>query len=232
MSGVVIAVYASFFMALAQAALKKSYKEFEPSVAFFINALLGVVLWIPLSFYFGVNFASLGQVLIYAIISAVLSEALYFYALSKGQLTITAILIGSYPIYTILFSFLINHEIVTFSQEMFIGVTIFGTLISYLPSKLNRKELRKSGVLIWPVIAAIAIGLSDTLSKKIINKTGDFTFLFVLAIAQIPVALIYLKLEKQHIVEEIQTIKTNIHDYKNAVTGSLFNIIGTGLLWI
>src|SRR3989338_5598806 len=130
MSGVVIAVYASFFMALAQAALKKSYKEFEPSVAFFINALLGVVLWIPLSFYFGVNFASLGQVLIYAIISAVLSEALYFFALSKGQLSITAILIGSYPIYTIIFSYLLNGEILSSGQLLFIGLTIVGTLIT------------------------------------------------------------------------------------------------------
>jgi|SRR3989344_1503084 len=232
MSGVIAAIYSSFFLALSVASLKKSYREIAPSVGFFFDALFGLVLWIPLALFFGITTTSLGDVFLYAVLSAVLSEALYFYALSKGQLTITAILIGSYPIYTILFSFLINHEIVTFSQGVFIGITIFGTLISYLPSKLNRKELRKSGVLIWPVIAAIAIGLSDTLSKKIINKTGDFTFLFVLAIAQIPVALIYLKLEKQHIVEEIQTIKTNIHDYKNAVTGSLFNIIGTGLLWI
>jgi len=232
MSGVIAAIYSSFFLALSQASLKKSYRELPPSVAFFFDMVFGVLLWLPLAIYFGVNLASFNEVLIYAIISAILSEAVVFYALSKGQLSITSILIGSYPIYTILFSFLINKELLTLSQSLFVALTIIGTLISYLPSKLSREELKKSGALIWPLIAAVGIGLSDTLSKKIITKTEDFTFLFVLALVQIPVAFIYLKLEKQNIIKKMQVIRQKAYDYKNAIAGSLFNIIGTGLLWI
>src|SRR3989344_161427 len=232
MSGVIAAIYSSFFLALSQASLKKSYRELRPSVAFFFDMVFGVLLWLPLAIYFGVNLASFNEVLIYAIISAILSEAVVFYALSKGQLSITSILIGSYPIYTILFSFLINKELLTLSQSLFVALTIIGTLISYLPSKLSREELKKSGALIWPLIAAVGIGLSDTLSKKIITKTEDFTFLFVLALVQIPVAFIYLKLEKQNIIKKMQVIRQKAYDYKNAIAGSLFNIIGTGLLWI
>lgn len=232
MSGVVAAIYASFFLALAQASLKKSYRELDPSVAFFFEMLFGLVLWIPLAFYFGVNFLSFKEVFIYAALSAILSEALYFYALSKGELSVTAILIASYPIYTILFSFLINKEMLTPMQGLFVGITIFGTLMTYLPSKLNWEELKKSGVFVWPIIAAVGIGLSDTLSKRIIDKTGDFTFLLALALVQIPVALVYLRLEKQDILINLLKVKKNAYDYKNVIAGSLFSIIGTGLLWV
>lgn len=232
MSGIITAVYASFFIALAVASLKKSYRELEPSVAFLFDMLFGLLLWIPLSLYFGVNAGLILKVLPYAILSAILSEALYFYALSKGQLSITSILIGSYPIYTIIFSILINKEVLSSIQGLFIGLTILGTLIVYMPSKLSWSELKKSGALFWPIVAALGIGLSDTLSKRIIDITSDFTFLFVLALVQIPVALIYLKIEKQNIFTNLREVTTKIEEYKNAIAGSLFNIIGTGLLWI
>ena len=232
MSGIIAAIYASFFIALAVASLKKSYRELAPSVSFFFDALFGLLLWIPLALFFGVNLVYFKEVLVYAILSAILSEALYFYALSKGQLSITSILLGSYPIFTIFFSFLINKEVLTPTLAFLVGLTILGTLISYLPSKLTKDELRKSGAIFWPIIAAVGIGLSDTLSKKVIDATADFTFLFALALVQIPVALVYLKIEKQDVFNEIRSIKRKVYDYKNAIAGSFFNIIGTGLLWI
>ena len=47
----------------------------------------------------------------YAIISAILSEALVFFALSKGDLSVATVMISTYPIYTLLFSRYINNEI-------------------------------------------------------------------------------------------------------------------------
>ncbi len=232
MSGIIAAIYSSFFLALSQASLKKSYREISPSVAFFFDALLGLILWVPVAIFFGVNPLFFREVLIFAVISAILSEALYFYALSKGQLSLTAILIGSYPIYTIFFSYLINKESLSVGQGIFIALTIFGTMISYLPSKLNKEELKKSGALLWPILAAVAIGISDTLSKKIINKTGDFTFLFALAFVQIPISFVYLKMERQDLINQYREMKSKIYEYKNAIAGSLFNVVGTGLLWI
>ncbi len=232
MNGIVAAIYASFFLALAQGALKKSYKEFEPSVAFFFDMIFGLLLWIPLSLYFGVHISNLSTVLIYAILSAILSEALYFFALSKGQLSITAILLGSYPIYTIIFSFFINKERLTSYQLLFVTVTILGTLLTYLPSKLSLEELKKSGALFWPILAAVGIGLSDSLSKNVINKTNDYSFLFMLSLVQIPVALAYLRIEKQDLTINIKKTFREIKNYKQALFGSFFNVVGTGLLWI
>ena len=232
MNGIVAAIYSSFFLALSQGALKKGYKEFEPSVAFLFDSLFGFFLWVPLAIYFGINTSFLGEVFIYALLSAILSEALYFYALSKGQLSITAILLGSYPIYTILLSYFINNERLTTIQAIFIALTIVGTLITYLPSKLSVEELKKSGAIFWPLIAAVGVGLSDSFSKRIINKTGDFSFLFMLALVQLPVAYLYLKIERQKVFGSITNTIKNIKSYKFPLAGSFFNIIGTGLLWI
>lgn len=232
MNGIVAAIYASFFLALAQGALKKSYKEFEPSIAFFFDMLFGLLLWIPLSLYFGIHIGNLSTVLIYAILSAILSEALYFFALSKGQLSITAILLGSYPIYTIIFSYFINHERLNSIEMVFVFITIAGTLLTYLPSKLSFEELKKSGALFWPIIAAVGVGLSDSLSKNIINKTNDYSFLFMLSLVQIPVAFTYLRIEKQSFSKNIKRTFHELKNYKQAIFGSFFNVVGTGLLWV
>ncbi len=232
MFGIISAIYSSFFLGLGEASLKKSYKEFEPSVAFFLDSLLGLVIWIPVALYFGVNLNHFWEVLGFAALSAILSEALYFYALSKGQLSVTTILIGSYPIYTIIFSYFINGERLTQQQFIFIAMVIAGTLFSYLPSKFTFAELKKTGAIFWPVIAAIGIGLSDTLSKGVIDRTADFTFLFALALVQIPVALVYLRIEKQSPVKSLIGAFKESEKYKHAIIGSLFAVIGTGLLWV
>lgn len=232
MTGVIAAIYSSFFLAIAQGALKKSYKELAPSVAFAFDAALGLVLWVPLALIVGVSFGQLHVVSGYAVLSAILSEALYFYALSKGQLSITAVLLGSYPIYTILFSHLVNNDHLSALQAIFVAITIVGTLLTYLPSKFNREELRANAAVIWPLVAAIGIGLSDALSKHVIDATEDFTFLFMLAIVQVPVAWIYLKLEKQTLRPTVDILRSNPRELGDAVAGSLFNIVGTGLLWI
>lgn len=232
MNGIIAAIYASFFLAISQIALKKGYRETEPSVSFAFNALFGVIIWIPLAFILGAKMSEIPETFLYAIISAVLSEVLVFYALSKGQLSITAVIIASYPIYTIIFSFLINGEILSNIQLFFIALTITGTLLSTLPSKLNKEELLKSGAVVWPIIAALAIGFSDSLSKKIINETSSFSFIVSLAIVQIPIAFLFLRVEKQKVSKIAREMRENIQNFKYPLFGSIFNIIGTGLLWL
>jgi drug/metabolite transporter (DMT)-like permease len=233
--GIITAIYSSLTLGLAYGALKNSYRSFPPSVAFFLDALFGLIIWLPLSILFGVKLIFLPASFIYALISAILSEALVFYALSKGKLAITNMIVGSYPIYTIIFSFLINGERLNLYQTIFISLTILGTVIISFPPKRDIKKLKKKkyrSEIIWPIIAAVAIGLSDTLSKRIINQTQDFSFLFALAIVQIPVAWIYLKIEKQNLQKNIKRLLKKPQLYKHAILGSFFNIIGTGLLWI
>jgi drug/metabolite transporter (DMT)-like permease len=168
----------------------------------------------------------------YAVISAILSEAIVFYALSHGELAVTATVLTSYPVYTIIFSRILINEILSTEIYFFVILAIVGSIIASLPEKINDKELGLKKALIWPFIAAICIGLSDTISKGYINKSQDFSFLFMLGFVQIPVALAYLRIEKQSFAHSIDGVLTRFKDYKFALLGGLFNIIGTGFLWL
>ena len=82
MLGIVIAIISAVFMAAMQILLKKSYKELDPSIAFFFDAMFGFLIWIPTGILFGATLGGIKDCLMYAIISAILSEALVFFALS------------------------------------------------------------------------------------------------------------------------------------------------------
>ena len=136
MIGILIAIISALFMAGMQILLKKSYKELDPSVAFFFDAMFGVLIWIPVGFIFGATIDGVVNCLLYAIISAVLSEALVFYALSKGDLSVYTVMIAKYPIYTLLFSRFINNEILSIEQLIFIILTIKNGSVAQLVSAL------------------------------------------------------------------------------------------------
>lgn len=231
MIGIIIALLSAIFMAGMQILLKKSYKELNPSVAYLFDMIFGLIVWIPIGFIFGATWNGIIKCLIYAIISAILSEALVFYALSKGNLSVSTVLISTYPVYTLLLSFFINDERLSIIQFVLICTTILGTILTAFDSDFKIKNIKNLSILI-PFITAIAIGVSDTLTKVIINETSAFDFLVAIAIVQIPVAIIYLIISKQKTKDIVKDLKNGVNEYKYSIIGSLLNVLGTGCLSI
>lgn len=231
MTGIIIAIISALFTATMIILVKKSYKELNPSVTFFFDSIFALFVWIPVGIIFGGKIADIPQNLVYALISAILSEAYVFYAMSKGNLGVTSTLIATYPIYTLLFSFLINKEILTGYQLTFIIITILGTVLACVEEEIKLKSFKNKKVLI-PISAAMAIGIADTLAKKAINATSSYTFLIAMAIAQVPIALIYLKTSKQTFKGISEGMKKEKKLYRYGIIGSLLAILGTGLLYI
>lgn len=229
--GIFYGLLASIGQALAYTYAKKSYQKLPPSVVFFFDACFGLILWIPFALFLGVSLTSLPEVMFFALASALLAEAFVFYALSKGPLSISGTIFASYPIYTIFFSFFINNERLTLMHWFFVGLTVAGIILCCLPKRLKRSELKKKLYILWPLLAAIAVGFSDSLSKNIIDKHSPQTFLFALSLAQIPVALSYLKLEKQPISQFKHTLK-RLNKYKFALLGSFFNVAAVLFMWL
>ena len=155
-----------------------------------------------------------------------------FYALSHGELAVTATIITTYPVYTVIFSRILNKELLSTGIIIFVVLAIIGSIIASLPDKINRSELKLNKAVLWPFIAAVCIGLSDTISKGYINRSEDFSFLLMLGFVQIPVALTYLRIEKEPLLNSINGVIKRFKDYKFALIGGLFNIIGTGFLWL
>ena len=233
MIGIILALLCAVFVALSQISLRRSYKELQPSIAFFFDAIFGLLIWVPLAVMMGINYGvSLEEALIYAVISAILSEAIVFFALSKGELAVTATVLATYPVYTIFFSRIINHEELTAGLLFFVGLAVVGSIWASLPDKVKRSDLRLRKEIVWPFVAAICIGLSDTISKGYINKSGDFSFLFMLGFVQIPVAIAYLRIERESAVKAIKGTIKKFTNYKYALLGGFFNVIGTGFLWL
>lgn len=229
--GIIYGLAASLFFALGFTSLKRSFAEFPPSVAFFFDMIFGILIWIPFSLIIGFDVADLKVVLPYALVSAVLSEAFVFYVLSKGEISITGTIFASYPIYTILFAILFLGERLQPIHWLFVAIAIFGTILASLPEKITREEIRKKQYILWALAGATAVGLSDTISKGSIDKTSAAAFLFALAFMQIPISLIYLRLEKENPSHILKFIKQP-DKYKFSIFGSLFNVLGLVCLWL
>ena len=233
MVGIIFALLCAVFVGFSQLFLRKSYKDLPPSVAFLFDSIFGLLIWVPLAVFMGISSgANLMEALIFAVISAILSEAIVFYALSHGELSVTATVLATYPVYTVIFSRLFNKEILSPEITLFVIIAILGSLLASFPDKVRRNELKLNKSILWPFLAAVCIGLSDTISKGYINKSGDFSFLFMLGFVQIPVALAYLRIEKQSLSKALDGVLNRFQAYKYSLLGGLFNIIGTGFLWL
>lgn len=205
MTGIIFALLCAVFIGFSQISLRKSYKEFQPSVAFFFDALFGLLIWVPLAVFMGISgTVNWSEAIFFAIVSAILSEAIVFYALSHGELAVTATVLATYPVYTVIFSRIFNDEVLSLPVTLFVAIAIIGSIVASLPDKINKKELKIGKGIMWPFIAAVCIGLSDTISKGYINRSGDFSFLFSLGFVQIPVALAYLRIEKQSLTGSVR----------------------------
>lgn len=233
MLGVILAVLCAIFIGLSQLFLRRSYSELKPSVAFFFDSIFGLVIWVPLALIMGISAGvDWQQAILFAVISAILSEVIVFFALSHGELAVTATILATYPVYTVIFSRLLNNEALSTVLLLFVALAIIGSVLASTPSKIAKRDLRFHKATAWPFVAAICIGLSDTLSKGYINVSADFSFLFALGFVQIPIAVAYLRIERQSIVKSLQGTLVNASSYKFALLGGLFNIIGTGFLWL
>lgn len=229
--GIIFAILTALSQAVLWVSLKKSYENLKPSVAFFFDMMFGIMLWVPFSLLMGIDFLRLGEVFVYALISAVLSEAFVFFVFSKGEVSYTSTIFSTYPLFTIFFSIILNGERLITSQWVLIAIVILGTLIVSFPEKINKSEMAKKSFIVWPLLGALAVGISDTISKGIIDETSAATFLFGLSFAQIPVALGYLRAEQQKI-PSLDTVRSEWSSYKYALLGALMNTITVLFLWL
>jgi len=225
MLGIIYALIASVGQGLGYTLIQKSNREFPSSIAFAIDALFGLILWVPFGLIMGVNFDQIGAVFPIALMSALFAEAYVIYVYDKGELSITSVVFASYPVFTIIFSRLINNEQLTSLMLLASLVTILGVVVTALPKKFTKELAKEKIYILWPLSAAILVGLSDTISKGIINKTDAPTFLFALAFAQVPVALLYLRIQKTK-AGKFKNILREVRKYRYAIAGA-FLIVST-----
>lgn len=231
--GILFAVINAILLGAANLLLKRSFKSLSPSISFFIFSIFSLFGWGGLGFLLGVDFQNVLFGFFVGVVSAILGQAIYIYVLSKGELSITATILSSFSIYTIIFSMIFNNERPAQLALVFIGLAILGTLIVSFPEKgkFNKKDLKQVGLISLAVFAAVCIGASDTLAKYYINTTSVGSFLFYTAIAQVLVSLVYLKIEKEPLAQ-FGNILNKLDEYKFALLGSLSISVSTMFLFL
>lgn len=230
--GIVFGLLSALATGLSLVLIKKSYEEFSPSIAFAFQALFGILIWIPFALYMGVTFTSLfWLVILLALLSAVLSEAFYYYIFSKADVGLMTAAFSTYPVFTVATALVFLGERPPEEILLFVGVIILGIIILSLPDKNIEKNSNKQKAVVWGLIGAFAVGFSDTLSKGVIDQTSAETFLFALAIMQVPVALIFLRLQKEPLSQFVN-IFTHLKRYSYSMIGALLGVVSVLFLWL
>lgn len=229
--GILFALLSCFLVGIANVILKKSFKDFSPSISFFIFSIFALLLWAPTGYFLGIQSSNIVLGLFVGFISAILGQAFYIYVLEKGEVSITATLLSSYSAYTIIFSMLFLGERPNTATLICIFLTFLGTVIVSLPERFDKKDMKRISIILWGVAAAVAIGAADTLTKYYIDQTTVGSFLFYVAIAQVIVSLVYLKLDKQPL-NQFAEIFHNVKDYTLPLIGSSFIAAGTLALFV
>lgn len=229
---VIYGLLASLSVGFSLAFVKKSYEELPPSVVFAFQALFGVLIWIPFSLYVGIvpTFSLLLWLSLIALVSAIVSEAFYYYIFTKGDVGIISAVFSTYPLFTIASAFLLLGERPPVVLILFALVIIIGIFILSLTNKAN-KNANKNKAILWGLIGASSVGFVDTLSKGVIDATSASTFLLALAIMQVPVALIFLRCQGQTYKQFI-IIFTHISKYIYAIIGAILGVIGVLFMWL
>lgn len=204
--GLLFGLSYALFSSMGKTVLKLGLTTFKPSISFFWETVFGLLIWVPAALSYGINIQEAINIIPVVLIGAVLSEAYIFYIYSKGDLSIIGTVFPTYSIFTIFFSYILLGERLSIPKAIAVTITITGVFFIALPTK--RTEWRKNlAAVLWALSGAFAIGFADSLGKDAINNTSSFTLLFTLAFMQIPVALVFLKLEKQNISEVAKAIK-------------------------
>jgi len=233
--GVIFGLSTAFLQAMAYIFMRRSLSEFPESMAFFMNAVTGVLVWVPFALLTNGVLADVPKVLPIALLSAILSEAFVFYATAKGDSIVTGVLFSTYPLFTIFFAFFFLQEHLVFLAWAALLFVIIGTLVVSAPSRKEWLENQithwKFHLIAWPLIAALAVGVSDVAGKSIIDQTSAGTFLIALAIAEIPVSIVFLYMQKQTL-RQVGDFFKKFNEYKFAFLSGLFSTLAVLALWL
>ncbi len=185
-----LALIAALFFGTGQVVVRKGQTHLPPLIDNFLATIIVNSIVAPLMIFKGVRADLFLSTLPFALIVAFLYVT-YYYVISKGQLSITATLLASFPIVTTMLSFLVLNERPTIIQLGAIALVVTGATILTFSSQPNRYKNRVfliSGV-IWGIFGAIMMGMADFTSKLGIMQSDASTFTFLMSLSYIPAVL-------------------------------------------
>lgn len=151
----------------------------------------------------------------------------FYYAISKGEVSLTGTLVAGYPMITVLLSGLFLGERLEPVQYLGVGLVVAGVVLVALPEKRMSEKLKDLSWIVWGLACAFLIGAGDFLTKLSINRIGAYSHILFLAVVSNPMGgLNYLIDRKERSFPDIRRKKA-----LPTLTGLVVMSIGT-LLFI
>lgn len=202
MFGIFAWLFSALLFGVAYVFFKKWFDALNDSYAFMLNAIMGLVIWIPIALVMGVDWAiviSSGLLWFWVFWSAIISEALTLYTLSWGKISVTLTVFSLYPLFTALFSWFVNSEMLTVVQICAMVLAVVGVIMLGREGVVHERFTRDERLVLIKsigiaLLSAALVGLADSYGKFTLEQTGYATFLFCLAVAQPLVAYVNIRL--------------------------------------
>lgn len=136
MWGVLLALIASVCWGLAPVAAKKALFDVSPAVGMLVRSIFAACLvsvWMLMTGQYrdlaGTGTRALGWLVIEALLASVVGDALYFYALQKGQAGQINLIMSAAPLFTLITAAVVLGEPVTPGKLLGAAMVIVGLLI-------------------------------------------------------------------------------------------------------
>jgi uncharacterized membrane protein len=170
--------------------LKLSYSKSTPVNSFVIGGFWGLLVGMPYYLAYPPVFISM-EAVVPIVLFMVLSNLTFYYCVSAGELSITSAILGTYPVFTVLFAVSMLGERLMAKQWLGILIIIVGVVILSSGCRSQNNIIKTSGIwILFSIISAILVGISDALSRVVVLATNVSTVNILLALSQIVAGLI------------------------------------------
>ena len=178
-----LALGAALLWAVGGILVKKGYAGVTPLWYNILNNLLALVVWLPAALALnGFRMPLPPWRVLLVILGAAVIYQVFYYSMSKGQISLTGTIVAGYPLFTILLTHLFLGERLAGWQYGGVALLLAGGVLVALPRRLAPGAVRDLSWVLWGALGAVSIGTGDFLSKFAVNRIGPYANLFFLAI--------------------------------------------------
>lgn len=183
MPAIFFALLAASLWGVGQVFTKKGFEETSPLFNNLLGAFITLIIVVPFALLNGANFQTAQKIFPLSLLIALLLLC-YYYILEKGYVSLTGTILSSYPLITVVLSFLFLREQPSIFQKIAIVIILLGTITIAAGESINAvKRLRFGGWFWLAVIGAVSIGFSDFFAKVAVNNSDIYSYLLAYGIS-------------------------------------------------
>jgi transporter family protein len=198
MTWFLFSILAAVFWAVGQVLVKKGFEAIPPLYNnIFSNTVILFTHIVPVLFLSRFSIVTPPLSIFVVIVVQAAFFHTFYYAISKGEVSLTATVVAVYPVFTILLSHLILHETLSLLQLSGVGIVIAGVVLVALPDRAASENVRHTSWIVWGLACSVLMGTGDFMAKFSIDRIGSYSHIFFLALISNPMGAVNYLIDKK-----------------------------------